>query len=86
MEERTEQPHVPTGPLDRPPELERALAMLEALWREKKNPIPMWRALELCLFWEGEDGRLAGPFQPPIWVLLYLAKVAVKVQELVDKI
>ena len=39
----------PSAPWDRPPALEQKLAVLEALWREKQNPIYVWRAIGFCL-------------------------------------
>jgi hypothetical protein len=69
--------------LDYPPELSKALNGLEALWKHHQNPVYAWRAIELCLLPEGEDGnKKDGLYMPPLWCVHYLARSSRRIMEI----
>lgn len=55
------------APWERPPDLERGLAVLETLWRDKRQPIYVWTAMRHCLAWPDAEGRRLR-YQYPMWV------------------
>src|ERR1700693_4597809 len=65
-----------TAPWDCPSQLREQLNLLEAQWREDQDPLHAWNALDLCGSWTDAEGKLIGPYHPPLWCQPFrLAKV-----------